>query len=221
MKAAETYIFPANFFDYYKKVPQKEDNLIDTINLLIKERGAEFVLAKEEPVSLKYPWDLFAILEHLLNNSKTKVYIGKNCRISKNCVLRGPVSIGDNCHIGNGVEIKNSIIGDNSKIPHLSYVGDSVIGQNCNLGAGTITANLRFDKNTIRAKIKGNPVDTGRTKLGCIMGDNTQTGIHVSLMPGVLIGSNCAIGPASVVFENLEDNTIFYSKFSNVLDKKH
>lgn len=220
IKATETYILPADFFDYYKRVSAGEANLIDAINLLIKKNGAEVVLVKTEPVSLKYPWDLFPVLEYLLKNSKTKVYIGKNCKISKNCYLRGPVSIGDNCKIGNSVEIKNSIIGDNARIPHLSYIGDSIIGENCNLGAGTITANLRFDKNNVKAKIKGNLMDTGREKLGCIIGANSQTGIHVSLMPGVLIGSNCAIGPSSVVFDNIEDDSIFYTKFDGIVDKR-
>jgi UDP-N-acetylglucosamine diphosphorylase / glucose-1-phosphate thymidylyltransferase / UDP-N-acetylgalactosamine diphosphorylase / glucosamine-1-phosphate N-acetyltransferase / galactosamine-1-phosphate N-acetyltransferase len=216
IKATETYILPLDFLDYYKRAPEGEANLIDAINLLIKERGAEIVLAKKEPISLKYPWDLFSVLEYLLRNSKAKIYIGKNCQISKNCHLRGPVSIGDNCKIGNSVEIKNSIIGDGTRIPHLSYIGDSIIGNNCNLGAGTITANLRFDKKTVRSKIKGNLIDTNREKFGCVVGNNTQTGINVSLMPGVLIGSNVGVGPASVVFENIEDKTIFYSEFNGV-----
>ena len=212
IKVAESYIFPADFFNYYKMVPRKEDNLIDAINLLIKEKGAEFVLSEKEPVSLKYPWDVFSAQEYLFKNSGTKLYMGKNCKISKNCYLRGFVSIGDNCKIGNSVEIKNSIIGDNTRIPHLSYIGDSIIGENCNLGAGTITANLRFDKKNVKVKVKGDLVDTGREKLGCVMGGNTQTGINVSLMPGVLIGSNCLVGPGSVVLENLKDNTVFYTK---------
>ena len=219
-KTAETYIFPADFFDYYKRVPKGEANLIDAINLLIKERGAEIVLAKKAPVSLKYPWDLFSVQEYLLKNAKTKIYIGKNCQISKNCFIRGLVSIGDNCRIGNSVEIKNSIIGDNTSIPHLNYIGDSIIGENCNFGAGVITANVRFDKKTIKSKVKGNLIDTQREKMGCIIGNNTQAGINVSLMPGVLIGSNCQIGPASLVRENIEDNTTFYSEFKGV-HKKH
>ena len=220
IKASDPYIFPISFWDYYKKVPRGERNLIDAINLLTKERGAEVILAKKEPVSLKYPWDLFPALEYLLIDTKTKIYIGKNCQISPNCYLRGPVSIGDNCKIGNSVEIKNSIIGDNTKIPHLSYIGDSIIGENCNLGAGTITANLRFDKKTIKSKIKGNLIDTKREKFGCVVGNNTQIGINCSLMPGILIGSNCQIGPASLVRENIEDNTTFYSEYKGV-KKEH
>ena len=57
--------------------------------------------------------------------------------IGPNCYIRGTTSIGRNCRIGNGVEIKNCIIMDNSKVPHLSYIGDSVIGEHCNIAAGT------------------------------------------------------------------------------------
>ncbi|MFH1181196.1 MAG: sugar phosphate nucleotidyltransferase [bacterium] len=211
------YFLTPDFFNYYEKIKKHHpEDLIDALNLLIKERGADTVVLEKELPTLKYPWDLFSVLEYLLKDIETKIYIGKNCQISPSCHLRGFVSIGDNCKIGNGVEIKNSIIGDNSKIPHLSYIGDSIIGENCNLGAGTITANLRFDKKTIKSKVKGNLMDTGREKFGCVLGNNTQTGINVSLMPGVLIGSNCKIGPASVVFENLEDNTIFYTEFKGV-----
>lgn len=132
------------------------------------------------------------------------VYIGKNCQIGPNCFVRKFTSIGDNCHIGQAVEIKNSIIGDNSKISHLSYLGDSIVGENCNLGAGTICANLRFDEKTVKVRAQGKIIDTGRKKLGAILGDNVKTGINVSLMPGVLVAPNSQILPGSVVFKNIE-----------------
>jgi bifunctional UDP-N-acetylglucosamine pyrophosphorylase/glucosamine-1-phosphate N-acetyltransferase len=127
------------------------------------------------------------------------VYIGKNSRIGPNARIRPSTSIGNNVVLGTSSEVKNSIVMNNSKIPHLSYVGDSVIGEDCNLGAGTITANIRFDEATIRMKIKGRIQDTGRKKIGSIIGDSVQTGINVSLMPGVRVGSNSLIGPGVVV----------------------
>ncbi|MBL7150064.1 MAG: NTP transferase domain-containing protein [Candidatus Pacebacteria bacterium] len=137
------------------------------------------------------------------------IYIGKNSQIGPNCYIRGPVSIGENCVLGQAVEIKNSIIGANAKIFHLSYVGDSIIGENCNLGAGTITANLRFDQKTIKLITDGKLVDTKRKKFGCILGDNVEAGINVSIMPGVLIGSDCLIYPNSLVKRNIKDKEIF------------
>ncbi|MDO8578813.1 MAG: sugar phosphate nucleotidyltransferase [Dehalococcoidales bacterium] len=123
------------------------------------------------------------------------VIIGNDCRLGPNCYIRPNSAIGDRCHIGNAVEIKNSIIMNNSKIPHLSYVGDSVIGENCNLGAGTKIANLRFDKQEIVVGGKG----TKRRKLGAIIGDNVETGINVSINSGSTIGNNTWIGPAANV----------------------
>lgn len=137
------------------------------------------------------------------------IYIGKNSQIGPNCYIRGPVSIGSNCRIGRAVEIKNSIIGANVEISHLSYIGDSIIGEDCNLGTGTIIANLRFDKKTIRLMTNGKLVDTGREKFGCVLGDNVKTGINVSIMPGLLIGSNCLIYPNSLVKRNIKDKEIF------------
>lgn len=135
------------------------------------------------------------------------VKIGKNSRIGPNCFIRPYTSIGDNCHIGNAVEVKNSIIMDNSNAPHLNYVGDSIIGENCNLGAGTITANLRHDRGSIKVEIKGKLEDSGRHKLGAIIGHGVKTGINVSIYPGRKIGSGSLIGPGVVVTKNIPPQT--------------
>jgi len=121
--------------------------------------------------------------------------IGQACEIGPNCYIRPNTSIGDNCHIGNAVEVKNSIIMRGSKIPHHNYVGDSIIGEECNLGAGTKIANLRLDKKDI---IVGG-IDTKRHKLGAIIGDRVETGINVSINVGSMIGNNTYIGPGAIV----------------------
>ncbi len=123
------------------------------------------------------------------------VIIGKDCDIGPNCYIRPYTAIGDRCHIGNAVEVKNSIVMSGSKIPHLNYVGDSVIGEGCNLGAGTQIANLRFDKQEILVAGRS----TKRHKLGAIIGDNVETGINVSINAGSVIGNNTWIGPAAMV----------------------
>lgn len=89
------------------------------------------------------------------------------------------------------MEVKNSIIMSGSKVPHLNYIGDSILGENCNLGAGTKIANLRIDKQAIR--VAG--IDTKRRELGAIIGDKVETGINASINTGTLIGSNTLIGP--------------------------
>ena len=123
------------------------------------------------------------------------VVIGQNCDIGPNCYIRPYTAIGDDCRIGSAVEVKNSVIMKGSKIPHLSYIGDSVIGERCNLGAGTKIANLRLDNKDITAA----GIDTGRRKLGAIIGDEVETGINASINVGSIIGNNTRIGPGAIV----------------------
>lgn len=123
------------------------------------------------------------------------VIIGKNCDIGPNCYIRAGTSIGDNVRIGNAVEIKNSIIMKGTHIGHLSYVGDSIIGERCNFGAGTKVANLRHDGRTIRVKLKGTITDSGRRKLGTIMGDDVHTGINSMINVGAVVESGTMTAP--------------------------
>jgi bifunctional UDP-N-acetylglucosamine pyrophosphorylase/glucosamine-1-phosphate N-acetyltransferase len=138
------------------------------------------------------------------------VIIGKNCKIGPNCYIRPDTTIGNDCHIGNACEIKNSIFFDNSNAPHQNYVGDSIIGSNCNLGAGTKIANLRLDKQNIHTNLNGKSINTGLRKLGAIMGDNVQTGINAMIDVGALIGNDVFIGPGALVKGEIQNNTHFY-----------
>ncbi|MGM0439115.1 MAG: bifunctional sugar-1-phosphate nucleotidylyltransferase/acetyltransferase [Patescibacteria group bacterium] len=137
------------------------------------------------------------------------VYIGKNCEIGPNCYIRPFSSIDDGCKVGQSVEIKNTILGRNSNAPHLTYLGDSVLGEDCNLGAGTIAANFKFDESIIRTEVKGKVMSTRRKKLGAILGDGVKTGINVSLMPGVMIGANSTIYPHKIVNKNIKKEKIY------------
>ncbi len=131
------------------------------------------------------------------------VCIGPGSDIGPNCYLRPSTSVGANVRIGNACEVKNSIIMDGIHAAHLSYVGDSIIGEGCNLGAGTITANIRFDKKNIMVNVKGERLDSGLRKLGSIIGGSVQTGINVNLMPGVKVGSNAWIAPGLTVYDDV------------------
>jgi len=135
------------------------------------------------------------------------VLIGMDSEIGPNNYIRPYTFVGNDVRIGNAVEIKSSIILDHTRIGHLSYVGDSIIGENCNFGAGTKVANLRLDNKTIKVTIKGKRVDSGRRKLGIFMGDNVKTGINVSFMPGVKIGPSSAIGSEIVVSRDVSANS--------------
>ncbi len=127
------------------------------------------------------------------------VVIGEHCDIGPNCFIRPSTSIGNHVHIGNAVEVKNSVIMDHTKIGHLTYLGDSVLGSRCNFGAGTTVANLRLDEKSIPVILKGQRVDSGRRKLGCIMGDDVHTGIGALINVGTVIEAGAHIGPGELV----------------------
>ena len=135
------------------------------------------------------------------------VIIGKNCKIGPNCFIRPSTSIGDNCVVGNAVEVKNTIVMHGSRIPHHSYVGDSIIGENCNFGSGTKVANLRLDDKNVYTVVKGKTVHTNRHKLGVIMGDNVKTGINSVINVGTIIGENTYIGPGTFVHGTIGANS--------------
>ncbi len=132
------------------------------------------------------------------------VIIGERCVVGPNCYLRPGTVIGNGCHIGQSVEIKNSIIGDDTNVAHLSYVGDSILGNNVNLGAGTITANLRHDGKNIKSQVGEKVLDCEMKKFGVIIGDGCKTGIHTSLYPGVKLDPDVTTFPGDVVKRDLK-----------------
>ena len=143
-------------------------------------------------------------------------YIGPGSDVGPNCYIRPATSIGADVRIGNACEVKNSIIMDGTNVAHLSYIGDSVIGEGCNLGAGTITANLRFDDKSVKVNIKGKPIDSKRRKLGTIMGDSVQTGINVNIMPGVKVGTGAWIAPGLTVYEDIPSDIFLRAEKSEL-----
>lgn len=147
------------------------------------------------------------------------VYIGRDTIIGPNSYIRPYTVIGDETKIGNAVEIKNSIIMERVRVQHLSYVGDSIICEHVNFGAGTITANLRFDEREVKITVKGKRVSSKRNKLGAIVGGYVKTGINVSLMPGVKIGAYSWISPGAVVDKDVPKNTFLRVKTEYYYDR--
>ncbi len=135
------------------------------------------------------------------------VFIGENSVVGPNCFLRKDAVVEDNCHVGSR-EIKNSILMSNSNATQLNYVADSVICEDVNLGAGAITANLRFDNQIVSSEVKGKMVSSGKQKLGCVIGSGTKIGINVSITCGRVIGSDCKIYPRVFVKENVPDESV-------------
>lgn len=138
--------------------------------------------------------------------------IDEESDVGPNCYIRPCTSIGKKVRVGNACEVKNSILMRGTHVGHLSYVGDSILGENCNLGAGTVTANYRFDAGPVKMMVKGELVDSERKKLGVVMGDNVKTGINALLMPGVKVGNNSWVGPNVVVDRDLPANSVVLLK---------
>ncbi len=210
-----------------EKSPRGEFEITDSLKILMKTGPGLRYMEIKSWVDLSYPWDLLRANETMMTSLKGEnlgqvelnvmlkgavsvgkgtvvksgsyiegpVIIGEDCRIGPNCFIRPSTTIGNDCHIGAAVELKNSIVMSHTDVPHLNYVGDSVIGEGCNFGAGTKIANLRLDQKNIRV----NGIDTGRRKLGAIIGDNVETGINTSINVGTIIGSHTFIGPGAVV----------------------
>ncbi|HRI86713.1 MAG TPA: sugar phosphate nucleotidyltransferase [Candidatus Hydrogenedentes bacterium] len=133
------------------------------------------------------------------------VYIGPGATVGPNCFIRPCTTIGNKCKIGHAVEIKNSILFDYAAVPHLSYVGDSVIGERSNLGAGTITANFRHDGKNITAMVRGARVDSGRRKFGAIIGDDVHTGINTAIYPGRMLWPHTVTFPGESIRKDVTE----------------
>jgi UDP-N-acetylglucosamine diphosphorylase/glucosamine-1-phosphate N-acetyltransferase len=119
--------------------------------------------------------------------------------VGPNAYVRGATLIGEDCHVGHGVELKNSVLMAGANVPHLSYVGDSLLGTDVNLGAGTQVANLRHDEADVKQTVKGDRVSTGRRKYGVVAGPQAKTGINTSLAPGVVLSENATTKPGESV----------------------
>lgn len=121
--------------------------------------------------------------------------IGANCEVRHGAYIRGNVIVGDGCVIGHATEVKNSIFLNGAKAGHFAYLGDSILGNGVNLGAGTKCANLRFDGGSIRVKQR---IDSGLRKFGLIAGDGVQTGCNSVTNPGTVMGKGSVLGPCAV-----------------------
>lgn len=132
------------------------------------------------------------------------VVIGEGCDIGPNCLIKGHTSIGDNVQIGNGVVIENSTIMEGTKVSHLCYVGDGLIGPGCSLGVGTIVANRRHDDSVVNSYFNGTKAETGRRALGAILGEGVKTGVGTIVYPGTVIEAGRWGRPGEVLWGYVE-----------------
>ena len=113
--------------------------------------------------------------------------IGEGSYIGNNSLIRSYTSVGKNCKVGSGVELKNCVVMDNSQIGRLSFVGDSVLGENVDMGAGCMTVNRTVDWKPISVKNGKRPMGTGMKKLGAFLGDGVVVGAGNTLQPGTVL----------------------------------
>ena len=236
---ASIYAFDAKAFGEMKGVmpsSRKEYEVTD----LIKSGRARAYEMRGYWLDMGVPWQLLDANRHLLERMPEKregrvenctvkgklilergarvfdsyiqgpAYIGADSTVGPHAYIREGTSIGKGCDVSDSSTIKNSILMDGVNAKHLTYIGDSIAGERVNFGAGTQVANYRFDAGTIKSLIKGDVVDTGKTKLGVIVGDDTKTGVLSCVMPGKKIGANCWIGAGVVVDDDVPDETALF-----------
>ncbi len=207
------------YFKKIKEFPFPEIFDVETILEILKKKDE--LLSKFEKSEIKgslgknVHFDGIVIIEQgsrILHNSiiEGPVYIGKNCVIGPSAHIRGGTVIGNNCKIGKA-EIKGCVIMNNVRADHFGYIGDSILGDSTHLGAGVVTANLRFD----------NKPTHGLRKLGVVLGDNSQIGVNSTTLPGTFIGPNTWIYPGAVVRCFVPENSILKWKPDlEIIEKK-
>ena len=135
--------------------------------------------------------------------------IGAGSEIRHCAFIRGSVLIGENCVVGNSVELKNAVLFDGAQVPHFNYVGDSILGYKAHLGAGAVTSNVKSDKAPVVIKDGDKRIETGRKKVGAMLGDFVEVGCNSVLNPGTIVGRNARIYPLSCVRGTVKANHIY------------
>ena len=145
--------------------------------------------------------------------------IGANTEVRHCAFIRGSALVGENCVVGNSCELKNVILFDHVQTPHYNYVGDSILGYYSHMGAGSITSNVKSDKQLVVVHDGTENVETGIKKFGAMIGDYVEVGCNSVLNPGTVIGRHSNIYPVSCVRGVVPADSIF--KTGAVVVKKN
>ena len=138
--------------------------------------------------------------------------IGHKTQVRQCAFIRGSALIGDECVVGNSTELKNVILFDHVQVPHYNYVGDSVLGYHAHMGAGAVTSNVKADNKNVVIKNGEEQVETGRRKVGAMLGDYADVGCNSVLNPGAVIGRRTTVYPTSCVRGVVPENHIWKDK---------
>lgn len=187
----------------------------------------------------EYPWEVLADIgafivtlgesldETIYEKRGENVWIAKSAKVAPTACINGPVIIdeeaeirhcafirgnaviGKNAVVGNSTELKNVILFNRVQVPHYNYVGDSILGYKAHMGAGSITSNVKSDKTPVVIKAAGESMETGRKKVGAMLGDEVEVGCGSILNPGTVIGRHSNIYPLSSVRGVVPENSIY------------
>lgn len=144
--------------------------------------------------------------------------IDENAEIRHCAFIRGNAIVGKGAVVGNSTELKNVILFDGVQVPHYNYVGDSILGYKAHMGAGAITSNVKSDKTPVVIKAATETVETGRKKVGAMLGDYVEVGCNSVLNPGTVIGRNTNVYPLSRVRGVIPSDSV-YKQADKVVDK--
>lgn len=188
---------------------------------------------------LRYPWQALAGIEAEIlrlgpalptdkfDNPVENVWVAKSARVAKSayvggpCIIdegaevrhcafiRGNAIVGKGAVVGNSTELKNSVLFDGVQVPHFNYIGDSVLGYKAHLGAGAVTSNVKSDKTPVVMKAADEQLETGRKKVGAMVGDHAEVGCNSVLCPGSVLGRGCNVYPVSRVRGQVPANSIY------------
>lgn len=155
------------------------------------------------------PEEYTEVSEHVWVHKSAKVfpsaYLGAPCIIGENtevrhcAFIRGSALVGKDCVVGNSCELKNVILFDHVQTPHYNYVGDSILGYYSHMGAGSITSNVKSDKQLVVVHNGSEQIATGLKKFGAMLGDRVEVGCNSVLNPGTVIGRDSRVYPTSCV----------------------
>lgn len=135
--------------------------------------------------------------------------VGPETEVRHCAFIRGKALIGAGCVVGNSTELKNVILFDQAKVPHYNYVGDSILGFQAHMGAGSITSNVKSDKTLVVIRDGEERFPTGLKKVGAMLGDRAEIGCNTVLNPGTVIGRDSSVYPTSCVRGTVPANSIF------------
>lgn len=209
----------------------------------------EETIAAELFAGVNYPWEVLGGIagfitklgETLDKNRYEKkgdcIWIAKSAKVAPSANINGPAIIDEEAEVrhcafirgnaivgrgavvGNSTELKNVVLFNKVQVPHYNYVGDSILGYKAHMGAGSITSNVKSDKNLVVVHMGDDCIETGLKKFGAMLGDEVEVGCNSVLNPGTVVGKHSNIYPLSSVRGVVPANHI-YKKQGEIVEKR-